>query len=433
MNNIIKNPYIEYIPFDGTEFILYVPDSDKFVKINTNAIHLLELSNTPQSIDELVKSYTSSIEDSDRNSTELVVAQMLSIGALLPSGENISPPSSRIGLRNLSDTIPQLVLHVTLRCNLACSYCYSNKYRKTENVSELTDTQWKEIIDQAVVNGCKTVYITGGEPLLREDLLPVWSYAMEQGIYTKLLTNGTLITKNIAEQIKKSISELIISIDSIDPCINDMNRGKGSYKRILHSIAILKEIGVSWQGQIVVNRKTMSTLKETTEWLKELSGKHPVLAGVISSHDNDDESEEAFSAIDGLYANSNNEYNPDECLEFVSRCGAANTIVSISPDGYLYPCKGLMVDRFKGLNILETGLKKARDASPNLIRFRNVSYEGVQVCSSCSLIKFCMAGGCRARAYMRTGSIFGYIGDTVCRAMRRRITGKISNAVLKAN
>jgi len=83
-------------------------------------------------------------------------------------------------------------LQKTLQYDVAGKSGFLYKYRKTENISDLTDTQWKKMIDQAVANGCKTVYITGGEPLLREDLLPVWLYAKEQEIYKVTSVYGSM-------------------------------------------------------------------------------------------------------------------------------------------------------------------------------------------------------------------------------------------------
>ncbi len=81
------------------------------------------------------------------------------------------------------------------------------------------------------------------------------------------------------------------------------------------------------------------------------------------------------------------------------------------------------------MNILHFGLKEAREKSINLQRVRELSFSEVEKCKKCSLFKLCFAGGCRAYAVMRTGSLYGYVGDAVCRARRRRVISGIIDRV----
>ncbi|MDD3234229.1 MAG: radical SAM protein, partial [Candidatus Omnitrophica bacterium] len=109
------------------------------------------------------------------------------------------------------DTI-QIML--TSRCNLRCNMCgvWKSGYKRED---EICTADAKSLIDQAVEMGVTTVYFTGGEALLRDDIFELIEYAARDGIITTFNTNGTLITEAVAERIANSgLTSLTFSIDS---------------------------------------------------------------------------------------------------------------------------------------------------------------------------------------------------------------------------
>ena len=99
-------------------------------------------------------------------------------------------------------------IELTHRCNLNCVHCYckgsedvarnmSHAARlasSTEN-RELTTQEWKEILDEIHRKGCLWLCFTGGEPLIRDDFLEIYSYAKEKGFIITINTNGLLLTE----------------------------------------------------------------------------------------------------------------------------------------------------------------------------------------------------------------------------------------------
>ena len=83
---------------------------------------------------------------------------------------------------------PRVDLALTYRCNNRCSYCYTGGSRKT---MELDTTDWTQILDKLWKAGVPQVVFTGGEPTLRNDLVPLVSHAQE--FVTGLVTNGRLL------------------------------------------------------------------------------------------------------------------------------------------------------------------------------------------------------------------------------------------------
>ncbi|MFA5319767.1 MAG: radical SAM protein [Candidatus Omnitrophota bacterium] len=134
------------------------------------------------------------------------------------------------------DTI-QIML--TSRCNLRCSMCgvWKSGYKQEE---EIGTEDVKSLIDQALELGVKTVYFTGGEALLREDLFELIEYAARDGIITTFNTNGTLVTEPVAERIANSgLRSLTFSIDSPREKVHDSLRGEGVFRKAMAAIEMI--------------------------------------------------------------------------------------------------------------------------------------------------------------------------------------------------
>ena len=74
----------------------------------------------------------------------------------------------------------QAVLELTYRCNLHCVHCYVDRIDETD---ELTTVEWKDVIDQLKAAGTMYLLFTGGEIMLRPDLLDIASYARRQRVH----------------------------------------------------------------------------------------------------------------------------------------------------------------------------------------------------------------------------------------------------------
>jgi len=106
-----------------------------------------------------------------------------------------------------SDKKPVVVWNMTRRCNLKCIHCYSNS-ANLDYPDELTTEEGKKLIDDLAAFGSPVMLFSGGEPLMRPDLLTLAKYATDKGMRAVISTNGTLITKEIATELKKNRSFL---------------------------------------------------------------------------------------------------------------------------------------------------------------------------------------------------------------------------------
>jgi radical SAM protein with 4Fe4S-binding SPASM domain len=162
---------------------------------------------------------------------------MISISRLL--FDAVGPGDSlrySIEQRDGKKQIPIVVWNCTGKCNLHCVHCYSSS-DDNDPTGILTTEQAKAFINNLAEFGVPVILFSGGEPLLRKDVLELARFAKERGIKTALSTNGTLITTRIACKIKDvGFTEVGISLDGIG-VINDRFRGKkGAYEAALQGI-----------------------------------------------------------------------------------------------------------------------------------------------------------------------------------------------------
>ncbi|HEY6974558.1 MAG TPA: radical SAM protein, partial [Nitrospiraceae bacterium] len=134
-----------------------------------------------------------------------------------PSPTGSSPNDGR----TVDDFKPYLVaLNLTKRCNLKCDHCYLDATTKAGGGNdELSTEECFRLIDQiAEVNkGCLLV-ITGGEPLVRPDILDIARHAVKLGFMVVFGTNGMLINDKMAKTLVEiGVMGVGISIDSLDP------------------------------------------------------------------------------------------------------------------------------------------------------------------------------------------------------------------------
>jgi len=131
---------------------------------------------------------------------------------------------------------PIVVWNCTRKCNLHCVHCYSSAGDK-DHAEVLTTEQAKSFIHDLADFGVPVILFSGGEPLLRQDIFELAKLAEKHRIRTALSTNGTLISKSLANEIKNaSFAEVGISLDGIGSK-NDRFRGKeGAYEAALLGI-----------------------------------------------------------------------------------------------------------------------------------------------------------------------------------------------------
>ena len=124
-----------------------------------------------------------------------------------------------------------LHLYLTNACNLRCPHCYMNSGLRTQ--SELSTEEVLDIISKFKQAGGNKIVLSGGEVLMRTDFSVIVKACKSYGLMVEVLTNGTLWTKELIEEVASSIDKIQISIDGYCEDENAKVRGAGSFNKAI--------------------------------------------------------------------------------------------------------------------------------------------------------------------------------------------------------
>ena len=128
------------------------------------------------------------------------------------------------------------------RCNLHCVHCGASKERYSK---ELTTKQMVRVVDELSDMKVRMLAVTGGEPLLREDLLRILTHAHRSGLRTGIATNGYLIDDTVAGELKDAgLSSVQVSLDGLESTHNEIRNNRLSFARAVSAIELLATRGI---------------------------------------------------------------------------------------------------------------------------------------------------------------------------------------------
>jgi radical SAM protein with 4Fe4S-binding SPASM domain len=166
--------------------------------------------------------------------------------------------------------------NLTYRCNLACEHCYldagGTPLVGTENFadrSELGTEECFRVIDEiaAFAPECVTI-LTGGEPLLRRDILEIVQRAAERGLWVVVGTNGVRITENVARRLAEAGARgLSLSLDALDPDDHDRFRKvRGAWRNTVEGAEILNRTGLPFIVQTTAGSHNLGALEAIADF-----------------------------------------------------------------------------------------------------------------------------------------------------------------------
>lgn len=157
------------------------------------------------------------------------------------------------------DLPEEIILEVESGCNYRCPFCFNlNSFAsKGRIVANLNSGYVKKIIDQIKKAGIRIIRFTGGEPLLRKDILELLEYAKSKNLEVRLNTNATLIDKKIARRLSQIVDNILIPINTLSAKEESILSGNvNSFHRKIESIILLKKYGIK-----IVRAGTVATPK----------------------------------------------------------------------------------------------------------------------------------------------------------------------------
>lgn len=168
--------------------------------------------------------------------------------------------------------LPRVVAwELTKKCNLACVHCRGSS-ECLEYEGELTTAECFTQIDELAQLGKPMLILTGGEPLMRDDLFDIIEYAVRQGLRVVVATNGTTITPGIAQRLKGAgVPRISVSLDFPTARAHDEFRGQpGAFDGTIRGARYALEAGVSFQINTTITRLNVAHLEEMLNLALEL-------------------------------------------------------------------------------------------------------------------------------------------------------------------
>jgi len=368
--------------------------------------------------------------------------QMLSNVKEWDTGEGIwEDLSENNGPRSIPALSAPLDLYweITSRCNLLCRHCYNES--GVRNVEPSLE-QVRSVVNELSTMKLRSIGISGGEPLIRQDLRTIVEWLRPLTLSLVLATNGTLIDEESVVWLGEMIDEVNLSLDAGNREAYEEFRGRrGSFDKCLRGLDLLVKREVPVIIQTTISRFNVDALDEIADlvigrgaaaWVvrlpvfsgravrnagdflsrKELVAREPVLSEIRRKYQ---------SKLTDLQIGVNFMWSYQEPYTYVQRedrvvsCAAGTVGVLLTADGRLAPCPLFSGTDFRSAVVWDNSFLKEWKTSRCLQAMRSLRLHQFRQCFHCAQFKVKCSGGCRAKSYL-SGDLYatdpdcGYVG-----------------------
>lgn len=293
------------------------------------------------------------------------------------------------------------------RCNHNCIHCYIPGH----DSSGLSSNKIKQCIDEAYSLGALNVTFTGGEILLREDLLDLINYARQKHMRVFLMSNGYALDEQyIMKLAKLYIAEFSTTIYSMEPSIHDaITRVPGSLNKTLKNVELLQNHNISVTIKTPLMEKNKFSYREVEKYAHFNGFNFRTSPSIFSKTDGEStphnyeiqtdlrtivcETDTINARYRGELISQNNGDIP---------CIAGHSNICVNYDGKVWPCNTLPL--CVG-DIHKNSLGEIWHHSEVLKEWRQKCKQMPRACQSCNLHKNCVR--CPGLAYMEDGDLYG--------------------------
>ncbi|MGB5994352.1 MAG: radical SAM protein, partial [Candidatus Deferrimicrobiaceae bacterium] len=318
---------------------------------------------SPEGPENLLRKFTADLARKEFLSTEPVTGELLTRAAILKP-----------------EKLHEVWVVTNFQCNMACRHCYTYE-RVANDRRRVGKDALLAMMDECRRLGTEVFYLTGGEPMLREDLLDLIERATHRS-RAILFTNGTLITAERAKHLSRYRERLVVqvSLEGPDEETNAVLRGKDSFARAMEGIRNLLREGVRVGVSSTPTPQTASRIPELTRLLAGISEErhgvdyHHIIYVVHAGNAREGDTAK-LSAVDLIDVvtgckeairqakregvKTRLKITNDKIFEAIASngprkdmCGAGYTILGINADGMLHPCATTMHDTSFNLGYL---------------------------------------------------------------------------------
>lgn len=326
---------------------------------------------------------------------------------------------------------------LTYRCNMQCKHCLIGD--PTSHI-ELDFNDIKKILLELKRMKVFSINFSGGEPLLREDILDVLRSASDLNFGVRLSTNGLLLDQDYLKTLRDlEVYCLQISLDGIGNTHDNFRGVRGAFEKSVESLRTASDMGFYTTMSTMIIKENVSEIGDILDLAVslgvssfKLNSFMPIGRGRSCKNDLAITKQESRNLaaelilkkkqyhdkiniqIDALFPWLLNSKNISETVMVKGliprkqlKCSAGNTTLVISPTGTVYPCPYLT--EFPIGNILESSLYDIWNDNDGILgKFRKMEQGMLKgKCSNCRFVpKFCN-GGCRAAAFIVNGDFYG--------------------------
>ncbi len=306
---------------------------------------------------------------------------------------------------------PQAVIWLmNSRCNLSCIHCYASRFLA---LRELSLEQKLKLIEELAECGVYYVGLTGGEPLISEDLEPCLRKIHECGLECSINTNGTLLNEKNAQLLKRYDVYVFLSIDGASREVHERIRGRGTWDPLMRGAEILRREGIEFSTVMAISKLNYHETGEYVRLAESMGADSacmiPIMPVGRAGFEIIPDPAELVKALKSAEHAAKDIgywmtvwcYVPAKLFidpRFVSTWADCRRgkVLDIDPAGNLLLCDVLDIT----IGNVRMGFRKALEEY-----FRSEYVEKVmnprlrEPCSSCELKDICMAG-CYARSYL---------------------------------
>lgn len=313
-----------------------------------------------------------------------------------------------------------LLAELTYACPLQCPYCSNPLNFPSYRSKELNTEEWVDLFQQARALGAVQLGLSGGEPMVREDIFELVQEARQLDFYSNLITSGLGLTEKKIEQLKLSgLDHIQLSFQGADSTSHQRFAGTDCFEHKKSMAKAVKAAGYPMVLNFVLHRHNINQIENILLLAKSLDADYVELAntqyygwakenlkGLLPSREQLKKAEEITENFRNSDAGSMQVFFvvPDYYDDRPKPCsnGWGTTFITAQPDGSITPCQSAqLLPDIEIPNIRKQSLTQIWQESDLFNQFRGDSWMQ-EPCRSCPE-KEKDFGGCRCQAYLLTG------------------------------
>lgn len=322
-----------------------------------------------------------------------------------------------------------LLAEITYRCPLHCVFCY-NPVDFARHEDELSTDDWLRVLREGRELGAVQLGLSGGEPLLRDDLEALVAEGHRLGYYSNLLTSGIGLTPQRARALKDAgLDHVQLSFQDSTREMNDFLSHTRTFDLKNRVAKIIKDQGWPMVMNVVIHRLNIDHVDRIIGMAHEMGAEYLELANtqyyswaflnrsqLLPTHEQLRRAEACTDAWRAKLGDAMRIFfvAPDYHEGRVKKCvnGWGTTLLNIAPDGVALPCHtARMLPGMAFPNVREASLREIWFDSEGFNRYRGTGWMK-EPCASCEHKEEDL-GGCRCQAYLVAHD--PQAADPVCR------------------